>query len=112
MSLDTTKTVESVTYNGVAFPLKGGGATTASEVSYTNVNLVLQMHKAHLMRWLVRKLKPRLISRLLAAPLIRWTGKSRTTQRVFLHSHRIRRHLRKMLILLMRRHIRTQTKTY
>jgi len=39
MSLDTTKTVESVTYNGVAFPLKGGGATTASEVSYTNVNL-------------------------------------------------------------------------
>lgn len=39
MSLDTTKTVESVTYNGVAFPLKGGGATTASEVSYTNANL-------------------------------------------------------------------------
>ena len=39
MSLDTTKTVESVTYNGVAFPLKGGGATTASEVSYTNTNL-------------------------------------------------------------------------
>lgn len=39
MSLDTTKTLESVTYNGVAFPLKGGGATTASEVSYTNANL-------------------------------------------------------------------------
>lgn len=39
MSLDTTKTVESVTYNGVAFPLKGGSATTASEVSYTNANL-------------------------------------------------------------------------
>ena len=39
MSLDTTKTVESVTYNGVAFPLKRGSATTASEVSYTNANL-------------------------------------------------------------------------
>lgn len=39
MSLDTTKTVESVTYNGIAFPLKGSGATTASEVSYTNANL-------------------------------------------------------------------------
>jgi hypothetical protein len=39
MSLDTSKTVESVTYNGVAFTLKGGGATTASEVSYTNANL-------------------------------------------------------------------------
>lgn len=39
MSLDTTKTVELVTYNGVAFPLKGGSATTASEVSYTNANL-------------------------------------------------------------------------
>lgn len=38
-TLDTTKTVESVTYNGVAFNLKGGGATTASEVSYTNANL-------------------------------------------------------------------------
>lgn len=37
-TLDTTKTVESVTYNGVAFNLKGGG-TTASEVGYTNVNL-------------------------------------------------------------------------
>ena len=40
MSLDTTKTVESVTYNGVAFPLAStGGATTASAVSYTNTNL-------------------------------------------------------------------------
>lgn len=37
-TLDTTKTVESVTYNGVAFNLKGGG-TTASEVGYTNANL-------------------------------------------------------------------------
>lgn len=37
-TLDTSKTVESVTYNGVAFNLKGGG-TTASEVGYTNVNL-------------------------------------------------------------------------
>lgn len=35
MSLDTTKTVESVTYNGVAFNLKGG-SSTASEVGYTN----------------------------------------------------------------------------
>lgn len=38
MSLDTGKIVESVTYNGVAFNLKGGG-TTASEVGYTNANL-------------------------------------------------------------------------
>ena len=37
-TLDTNKTVESVTYNGVAFNLKGGG-TTASEVGYTNANL-------------------------------------------------------------------------
>lgn len=37
-TLDTSKTVESVTYNGVAFNLKGGG-TTASEVGYTNANL-------------------------------------------------------------------------
>lgn len=36
MSLDTSKVVESVTYNGTAFNLKGGGATAASEVSYTN----------------------------------------------------------------------------
>jgi len=35
MSLDTSKVVESVTYNGTAFTLKGGG-TTASEVDYTN----------------------------------------------------------------------------
>ena len=40
MSLDTNKPVESITYNGVAFPLAStGGATTASEVSYTNTNL-------------------------------------------------------------------------
>ena len=40
MSLDTNKPVESITYNGVAFPLAStGGATTASEVSYTNANL-------------------------------------------------------------------------
>lgn len=41
MSLDTSKAVESITYNGTAFPLAstGGGATTASEVSYTNANL-------------------------------------------------------------------------
>lgn len=35
MSLDTTRTVESVTYNGVAFTLKGSGST-ASEIGYTN----------------------------------------------------------------------------
>lgn len=35
-TLDTSKTLESVTYNGTAFKLKGGGATAASEVSYTN----------------------------------------------------------------------------
>lgn len=40
MSLDTNKPVESITYNGVAFPLAStGGATTASAVSYTNTNL-------------------------------------------------------------------------
>lgn len=40
MSLDTNKPVESITYNGVAFPLAStGGATTASAVSYTNANL-------------------------------------------------------------------------
>ena len=40
MSLDTNKPVESITYNGDAFPLAStGGATTASEVSYTNTNL-------------------------------------------------------------------------
>lgn len=40
MSLDTNKPVESITYNGTAFPLAStGGATTASEVSYTNTNL-------------------------------------------------------------------------
>lgn len=40
MSLDTNKPVESITYNGVAFPLAStGGATTASEVSYTNTSL-------------------------------------------------------------------------
>lgn len=41
MSLDTSKTVESITYNGIAFPLAstGGGTTTASEISYTNANL-------------------------------------------------------------------------
>ena len=40
MSLDTNKPVESITYNGVAFPLAStGGATTASAVSYTNTSL-------------------------------------------------------------------------
>ena len=40
MSLDTNKPVESITYNGAAFPLAStGGATTASAVSYTNTNL-------------------------------------------------------------------------
>lgn len=40
MSLDTNKPVESITYNGVAFPLAStGGATTASAVNYTNTNL-------------------------------------------------------------------------
>lgn len=40
MSLDINKPVESITYNGVAFPLAStGGATTASAVSYTNANL-------------------------------------------------------------------------
>lgn len=34
-TLDTSKTLESVTYNGVAFNLKGG-SSTASEVGYTN----------------------------------------------------------------------------
>lgn len=38
MSLDTSKPVESVTYNGIAFPLSGGD-TTASKVGYTNANL-------------------------------------------------------------------------
>lgn len=38
MGLDTNKTIESVTYNGTAFKLKGGG-TTASEVDYTNATM-------------------------------------------------------------------------
>ena len=39
MSLDTSKAVESITYNGVAFSLASSGATTAAEISYTNENL-------------------------------------------------------------------------